>query len=510
MMSMPVLAAYTPTEGPSELIFYSSMGYPFDPNSNYWRLSKDDSFNLDTLPDRFSSELMSSFKKVLTHYAKSHSPQHTRSMYSRLKHYLEATPEHFPLSMESFISYRAHLGEDDWMLGSIRSMLFKWSSLGYSGVPEDTLRLLKKWKIKGNKKGYAVQSMCPEKGPLTDIEIDTLISTLLDGYASGWVSLRDTCYIMLLSMTGRRSSQISALKIKDLVLEGGNYWISFPRAKQKNSGWRKSFRKLRIIEDLWLLLQRKAETVVADFALLVGREIPAHLVGELPLFPALNTYKQDLPLHDQLAGDFVHARTNEIAESLRSFSKENVVISERTGEPLHLHAYRFRYTLGTNLAREGKGEYLIAEALDHSDIQNTGVYVKNIPDIVERIDKAVALQLAPLAQAFQGVVVVGEASARRGKDPRSRVYSPSGHVGSCGTYGFCGAFSPIACYTCSHFQPWLEGPHEAVLDGLITDRDRVFAETGDLKIASVNDRLILAVGDVVTRCNEMRIKVKNV
>jgi hypothetical protein len=156
------------------------------------------------------------------------------------------------------------------------------------------------------------------------------------------------------------------------------------------------------------------------------------------------------------------------------------------------------------LAREGKGEFVIAEALDHSDIQNAGVYVRNIPEIVERIDKAVALQLAPIAQAFQGVLVVSEVDAKRGGDPSSRISNGAVNLGNCGSYGFCGALAPVACYTCNHFQPWLNGPHEAVLDGLINERNRVLEQTEDRKIASVNDRLILAVSDVVSRCNAMR------
>ena len=78
------------------------------------------------------------------------------------------------------------------------------------------------------------------------------------------------------------------------------------------------------------------------------------------------------------------------------------------------------------------------------------------------------------------------------------------NLGTCGSYGFCGALAPIACYTCNHFQPWLDGPHEAVLDGLIYDRDKVLEKTEDRKIASVNDRLILAVSDVVGRCSAIR------
>lgn len=129
-MSMPILAVSPASEKLSGAVFLSSMGYEFDPGSDHWRLSKDVSFRTDTLPARFGPELMGSFKNVLAQYAKSHSPQHTRAMYSRLKHYLDGTSEHVPLSVESFISYRSQLGEDDWMLSSIRSMLNKWSSLG--------------------------------------------------------------------------------------------------------------------------------------------------------------------------------------------------------------------------------------------------------------------------------------------------------------------------------------------------------------------------------------------
>ena len=76
-------------------------------------------------------------------------------------------------------------------------------------------------------------------------------------------------------------------------------------------------------------------------------------------------------------------------------------------------------------------------------------------------------------------------------------------MGNCGKHGFCGFLAPIACYTCVNFQPWLDGPHEAVLDYLIGERDRLAAQT-DLRIASVNDRTILAVAEVVRLCEARR------
>ncbi len=61
--------------------------------------------------------------------------------------------------------------------------------------------------------------------------------------------------------------------------------------------------------------------------------------------------------------------------------------------------------------------------------------------------------------------------------------------------------APISCYTCTHFQPWLYGPHEMILDELIEKRDKILSVTKDIKMATVNDRLILAVSDVILRCN---------
>lgn len=237
---------------------------------------------------------------------------------------------------------------------------------------------------------------------------------------------------------------------------------------------------------------------------MIGGEVAPKLKAELPLFPNLKMLSISIRLEEQLETDILHAPSDVIKRVMSDFTRSINVTSERTGLPIHLTPVRFRYTLGTNLAREGKREFIIAEALDHSDIQNAGVYVKNIPDIVKHINKAVALRLAPLAQAFQGVLVASESDAVRGNDPSSRITNGVKGVGTCGSYGFCGAIAPIACYTCNNFQPWLDGPHEEVLDGLIKERDSVVEQTSDLKVASVNDRLILAVSDVVNRCKAMK------
>ena len=68
--------------------------------------------------------------------------------------------------------------------------------------------------------------------------------------------------------------------------------------------------------------------------------------------------------------------------------------------------------------------------------------------------------------AYTGTPVDGEAKAVRGLDPTSRVGTRETQVGTCGSAGFCGA-QAYACYTCCHFQPWLDAPHHNVLKWLV-------------------------------------------
>lgn len=81
-------------------------------------------------------------------------------------------------------------------------------------------------------------------------------------------------------------------------------------------------------------------------------------------------------------------------------------------------------------------------------------------------------------------------------------------MGSCGRDGPCSFMAPIACYTCKSFQAWVDGPHEAVLDYLLAERGRLIAAT-DMRIATVNDRTILAVAEVVQLARERRKEMKD-
>lgn len=482
-------------------VFLSRESYNVELSSDRWRLSKDVDLPLGSFCNEFPGD-SSVFRHVLAFYAKHSSPSHVKNLMERVAHYVRGLNGAQVFSVESIISYRASLDKTrEWYLSTTRVFIKQWARLGYPGIPEETLALLDNLVIKGNEKGRAVQSMCPDEGPLTDIEMQGIAEATIHAFAQRELSLSHTCLVMALAMTGRRPGQISALKIKDLIQRDNKYWINFPRAKQRGMKWRSTFKRFAIVEDLWLLLNQQANDVEKLFCkMLELQSLSPEIRAELPLFPNIRGRISLSDIQTLLNSDQLHIPSYEVYTSVKDAGVKIRVVSERTGAPVHLNPNRFRYTLGTNLAREGQGEYVIAEALDHSDTQNAGVYVRNIPEIAERINKALAAQMAPIAQAFRGVLVTSEIDARRGGDPSSRISNGGANVGSCGSYGFCGALAPIACYTCAYFQPWLDGPHEDVLEGLIGQRDRVAELTGDLKVASTNDRLILAVSDVIRRC----------
>lgn len=172
------------------------------------------------------------------------------------------------------------------------------------------------------------------------------------------------------------------------------------------------------------------------------------------LFPDMGEFSEIISPHqlrNSLNTDLLHIKSEIVSSTCKLIANEEGIHPERTGELLNISPVRFRYTTGTRAAREGFGEMVIAELLDHSDTQNSGVYIKNIPEHVEKLDKAVGSYLAPYAQAFAGVLVDSESYAKRGNDLNSRIKVDGHGLGTCGSYGFCGANVPIPCYTCMHF-----------------------------------------------------------
>ncbi|MFJ2692915.1 site-specific integrase [Pseudomonas sp. NPDC087336] len=488
--------------------FISLDGKHLNVNDARWRLSRDVLIDFEVIEQLVSSDVFKGYVSTLAAFAADSSANYVSNLHWYYVYFLRFGMEP-AIDTKKTIAYREYLGTDrEYYLLPVRALFTRWRALGNAGIDHDVVDMLDAWRIKGNIKGDAVKRLDLEEGPLSDFELQGLLEKTVLAYEAGSLNVTETSLLMLAAASARRPIQLTSLKLKDLYDRPGtdgfsHYIVNLPRAKQ-GGAFRSSFRELEITQELWGALEVQKEFSINVFKQYLCSDLSEDSRRELPLFfnPQALAEKVALNEFDRLnLGDFFHMHASRVSQLLKRAVKVANIHSERTGEMLHINARRLRYTLGCRAAREGYGVLVIAELLDQSDTQNAHVYTLNVPEHAARIDAAVGHQLAPYARAFAGMLVDTKEQARRGNIPGSDIRDFAGKgTGTCGHGGACGANVPIPCYTCPHFQPWLEGPHHLIYVRLIEERDEVARTTADPAIAAVLDRTIVAVAEVIQAC----------
>lgn len=482
-------------------------GQIFNPNNDIWtfnEVSGNYRFNFKVF--KINNSAIYGLKRVFTWYLENNSIAYASDMHFKLKKFLNYLFQHHEekintIRASDLINYKSFLGsQKEWNLGSLSGFLKKWHKMGFHGISKDSYNYLNETTFKGSEKGRAVLTMDPYDGPFTDLELDNIQTAINNAYADNNISHEDYLLIWLFMIYGSRPIQFAQLKVCDLIpakLKNGSreYIIRIPRVKNRVKA-RSEFKERIIPPTLGIVLLEYRDRIKRDFKEILDDPYQA------PLFPSVN---------EQRTGELAyHKRSETITDQIQKVIDSLNVISERTGKKIHITATRFRRTIGTRAAAEGHGELIIAEILDHTDTQNVGVYTQTTPEIIKRIDKAVALQMAPIAQAFAGNIFMDKSQVKRADDPSSDIIDPSiesesNSLGKCGSYGFCGLLAPLACYTCGSFQAWSDGPHEELLINLLRKRKELL-EITDHRIASINDNIIFAVAQVVVECQDINAR----
>lgn len=483
-------------------------GVEFNPREQIWnihdagRMVRIDISSIENVTEEFLFGL----KFALVWYAENKSSSHLDNIFSRFKHFIKSIYVNkivSELTDVDIMNYNSILTENTrWYLSTLSGFFRKWNALKLPGVTDNAVKLLDELTLKGNAKGESVLTMDPIMGPFTDIERNSLYAKLSDSYIKQEIKIGDYLLCALFMFLGQRPIQYALLKVCDIALENDEksltYILKIPRAKQRDTLPRQTFKERVLVPQIGKQLYNYSKAIENEFR---GKLSDP---SQAPLFP-----RDSMDLNS-LDGFVYHQTSDMLSARIKHVYSNLNVKSERTGKPLYISPVRFRRTLGTQAAAEGHAPLVIAELLDHSDLQNVGVYVASSPEIIERIDRAVAMRLAPLAQAFSGALV--DSVSEHNASPGQKIVAPKfasnfKPVGSCGQFGFCAFAAPIACYTCSNFRAWLDGPHEAILDFLIAERERLMKT--DIRIASVNDRTILAVAQVVEMCKESMSRQNN-
>ena len=285
--------------------------------------------------------------------------------------------------------------------------------------------------------------------------------------------------------------------------------LNIPKAKLRgNSLFRAAFTEVGIRENLAEILYEHIKILKVGVAKLLKRELSELEFNELPLFYSLDKLKNldgnNKDLLEILSSEIIHLPTSDLTFLLKDAVKRLGIRSRETGKPIYITAYRFRYTLGTNAARQKAGINVIAKLLDHSDTQNASCYVESIPELAEQISVIMDESLRKYADAFQGKIVKDEIGAQIKVKDANRIscVEQDCSVGSCGTHHVCRDHAPIACYVCNKFMPWANAPHHLILTQLIEEREYLAQIGVSLEIVAINDRVIVAVQQVIDACKE--------
>lgn len=500
-------------------------GYHFVPGENRWCLSKGVTISLSWVECGLCATLAAALRQALTYFAENYSAGYVSGLNQDFKHFVTSVSGREGglkvLTVAQLLNYRALLGENHLSrLYRVLRVIQRLHEQHIIDIPGDVVELLAEWKLKGGIKGASVRTRCPHKGPLTDNEFEATLGELYAALEAGNILLSTFVLTMLFLATGRRPCQLRDLKVKDFVSARAKdglpiYILRIPRAKQSDRGddpWRTEFKDVALEPELGEALEALVAKVKTRVSSLLP-DVTEEIIQEMPIFPSWKEITTagsatTKSLLEAFRSDFFHRPVGSISFAVSRCIDRLKIHSERLDGPIHVFPYRLRRTLATRAAREGYGDLVIAELLDQTDTQNVKVYTENVAENVDAISAAVATQLAPMAQAFAGVLVDSEAHARRGDDVTSRVKTSDGmFAGTCGKFGFCGALAPLSCYTCAHFQPLLDGPHEQMLQDLIRENERIQRLTGDRTIASVNNRTLLAVAEVVRICKRRKAEL---
>ena len=423
---------------------------------------------------------------------KSH--DHCTNMFRELSRLLENVERYRNDGMRSLLLGHLALLRSmgtEWKFHYVRDW-FRWSAdQGLAGFEDaELLYEVVALRIPGNSKGEAVLSEDPDEGPIDDLE-EIALRAALHRDDGNLVARALTWSFLALGCNPKNLVFLCEGDLKR-VNRGEHEFctLDMPRIKKG-------------LEPRAVLKPRKLDAFLARlYSELIERNASLNIPNGFsrPLF-SRTTPRPDC-IGTAIEQFAYHFTTTDLLSMVKEHVAELGVHSHRTGNPLRITPRRLRYRFATKKVQEGCPMDVLADLLDHTDLQNVVVYYAGTA-MTKRLDEALAVSLGPIVNRFMGRVVSSENDAtgdggRIKAEPLGRIRD----IGTCGSRSLCKLFPPFSCYLCPLFQPWRNAPHREVLEDLVRQRDSRIEAPGrnDDRIAKQYDEILLAVGQVVELC----------
>lgn len=449
------------------------------------------------LIDTDNPELIDQVKYLIAQFVRSKSPSHTLATFMAVKDFLNLCESFDELADDElaealademlyyFASNRKIHDED--ALNRIRL----WYRLGvkfrlpmFQKPISDALRRLK---LAGNVKGLDVLVNIEGKSPLNANQLGDLrrllqhYSVRFDvGQTHFWRMAATWIFITL----GIRPSQLQQLMIGDLAInivnlgeehERESYLLNVPSVKKRNELPRTRFKSRPIPVFLGKMLA-KLKAFNVKWLTDNGYNVDASVI---PLFmpTSHHQHRKAGSRHTTFEHCFSPNAIYGAPERLLKHINDLQLVASGETVELKINARRLRKTFATHAAACGTPAIVLAELLDHEDMQHVMIYYKLGANFALKIDRVYREQFGNILDFFKGKITIKELSDA---NKNQLVFGPEGlrrlvGIGFCGKDARCRLAPPYSCYTCVKFEACNDkGLHEEVLNVMVKDVELLF------------------------------------
>lgn len=326
----------------------------------------------------------------------------------------------------------------------------------------------------GTNKGKGIDVLIPmkDRGPLTVKENRLFNKRIkeIDYKSLPFVTLQGFVSLRIAQMLGARDIQVRNLLVKNFQENNGIYSINMPRAKQRGQRKKRKSKARFITKELG----EQIEYLISS--------MKKYTENDISSYPLLSTFE---------SGSNVRITDKKLSED--AFRRRIVSICQHLNLGFKVTNRRLRKTACSTLIAMGVPLKVVAEIMDHSDLQQLQVYFRQTHEIAAKINHVFLEEFNDVLDAFKGKIISkGEESYPGQQIFAETINSKLYEIGSCGSGNLCNLNPPISCYGCSAAELFEDADHKKVLESFTQQAKDIFGESHIVKLLEDDNYLALS------------------
>ena len=372
----------------------------------------------------------------------------------------------------------------------LRSFIKYWIGLNIPGIDLDLKSYIKSSKSPKPKSTINIQNSNPQERPFSMQQTRNILTNVESLYISGEFNPQDYLMWRLIISEAMRPSQLQLLEFGDLKIDmdiNGNLvkvQVNVPIVKQKATPAREYMMEYTLSEPIGRAVVEHIKYISS-----ITKKEPERT---LPIFCIAR----------KGAGKQVLVNKNGINITSRIMNSRKYIAGiDEEPQDLNLFTRRFKHTKLTHLAMLGAPLEVLARAGFQTSTGSLTHYVNLTEEAFVNYENQLSSHHENLLSAFRGKVINKNFSTNPDLDHRILDPDIDKDVGSCSTKP-CNVLTPFGCYICPRFEAFKDGAHQAVLDSLLSKKNKLIKLKLPLEAITRDDYLIDAVSSVISSIKE--------